>query len=163
MEQRYDTDEVLVAFRPLVLATARRFQGRGASFEDLVQEGYCAMLELLPRRPKGKSLAGYLKSRLPARVRTAAAREWRRYNAEGETDMETIVESSQPPRVSLARVVIDETLKDHEADLVELLEQGFSQCDAAEILGVTQQAVSARLVKIRKRLRGPLGLNQGPE
>ncbi|MEA3507894.1 MAG: sigma factor, partial [Synergistota bacterium] len=81
MEQRYDTDEVLAAFRPLVLATARRFQGRGASFEDLVQEGYCAMLELLPRRPKGKSLAGYLKSRLPARVRTAAAREWRRYNA----------------------------------------------------------------------------------
>ena len=42
-------EKVLKAFRPLVEATARRYEGKGALYEDLVQEGYLAVLDLYPR------------------------------------------------------------------------------------------------------------------
>ncbi len=66
---KYDMESELRRFRPLVTATARRYAGRGAEFDDLVQEGYLALLELVPRCGDPERLPLFLKNRLPARVR----------------------------------------------------------------------------------------------
>ena len=67
---KYDMESELRRFRPLVTATARRYAGRGADFDDLVQEGYLALLELIKQqrvrasqeRPFGEI---YLQMRVP--------------------------------------------------------------------------------------------------
>ncbi|HOO88867.1 MAG TPA: sigma factor, partial [Synergistales bacterium] len=66
-ESTPDIAAELLRFRPLVLATARRYSGRGAEFDDLVQEGYMALLELIPRCPRRDLLPLFLISRLPGR------------------------------------------------------------------------------------------------
>lgn len=74
--------EIIEDYTPLVLATACRYQGRGADLDDLKQEGYLALIRLVPQCPDMKWLAYYLKTRLPGHVRDAAAR-LRRARAEG--------------------------------------------------------------------------------
>ena len=66
--------EIIRAYRPLVLAVAGRYQGRGADFCDLEQEGYLALLILVPQCPDMNWLAYFLRCRLPGVVRDAAAR-----------------------------------------------------------------------------------------
>ena len=40
-------DELIEKYAPMVMATARRYAGRGAEYEDLVQEGFLALLILI--------------------------------------------------------------------------------------------------------------------
>ena len=149
---KYDMEFELRRFRPLVTATARRYAGRGADFDDLVQEGYLALLELIPRCGDPERLPLFLKNRLPARVRAAARREWRQQhvlleNMEGTPEEPSFfVEPSFPDRA------VEECLCEVDRELVILLAGGFSQKEAAERFGITQQAVSARLRMVRKRL-----------
>ena len=75
--------EIVDSYTPLVRATARRYEGRGADYEDLVQEGYLALLILIPKCPDMKWLAHFLKNNLPGLVRDAAAR-MRRGRAQGD-------------------------------------------------------------------------------
>ena len=49
----------LEAYAPLVRSVAWRYAGRGAEFEDLVQEGCLALLVLIPRCPDRRWLARY--------------------------------------------------------------------------------------------------------
>ncbi|WP_455600123.1 sigma factor, partial [Cloacibacillus sp.] len=56
--------EIIRAYRPLVIATAGRYQGRGADFCDLEQEGYLALLILVPQCPDMNWLAYFLRCRL---------------------------------------------------------------------------------------------------
>jgi len=149
---KYDMEAETVRFRPLVMATARRYAGRGALFDDLVQEGYLALLELIPRCGDPERLPLFLKNRLPARVRAAARRDWRRQyvpleDVEGSPEEPSFfVEPSFPDRA------VEECLCGEDRELVILLAGGFSQKEAAERFGITQQAVSARLRLLRKRL-----------
>ena len=91
LEQKQEHEDVLKAFRPLVEATARRYCNNGDNFdnfEDLVQEGYLLILELLPKCRNEQFLAKFLKNRLPARMRTAARKEWKVNRCEDEFDPE---------------------------------------------------------------------------
>lgn len=149
---KYDMEYELRRFRPLVTATARRYAGRGADFDDLVQEGYLALLELVPRCGDPERLPLFLKNRLPARVRAAARREWRQQhvlleNMEGTPEEPAIFEEPHIPDRT-----VEECLCGEDRELVILLAGGFSQKEAAERFGITQQAVSARLRMVRKRL-----------
>ncbi|WP_455598863.1 sigma factor, partial [Cloacibacillus sp.] len=56
--------EIIRAYRSLVIATAGRYQGRGADFYDLEQEGYLALLILVPQCPDMNWLAYFLRCRL---------------------------------------------------------------------------------------------------
>ena len=67
-------NDLLVKFTPLVRATAFRYTGRGAEFEDLLQEGYLALIILIRRCTDRQWLAAYLLNRLPGYVRAAASR-----------------------------------------------------------------------------------------
>lgn len=155
-------EDYVEAYAPLVRAAARRYQGRGADYEDLVQEGFLALLILLPKCPDMKWLAAFLKNNLPGYVRAAAARmRAPRVRAEEvllEEIEETVSESESQRRYreSELRTMLESQLTAEELDLTQALLEGFTQKELAEILGITQQAVAARLRKIRRKLASVL-------
>ena len=149
---QFDVAIELERFHPLILSTARRYVGRGAEFEDLVQEGNLALIRLALQCTDPDEFPAFLKKRLPGLVRTAARREWRK-QAESLDDF---LEKSQEPRTEPAfRVAdprIERALLPEEAILVQMLVDGYSQAEIAGSFGITQQAVSARVRKIRQKL-----------
>ncbi|WP_302794680.1 sigma-70 family RNA polymerase sigma factor [Cloacibacillus evryensis] len=150
--------EIVDSYTPLVRATARRYEGRGADYEDLVQEGYLALLILIPKCPDMKWLAHFLKNNLPGLVRDAAAR-MRRGRAQGdEVLLEEIEETAgaeeEGYREAELRAILFRVLTPEELDLTQALLEGFKQREIAENLGVSQQAVAARLRKIKDKLKG---------
>ena len=150
--------EIVDSYTPLVRATARRYEGRGADYEDLVQEGYLALLILIPKCPDMKWLAPFLKNNLPGLVRDAAAR-MRRGRAQGdEVLLEEIEETAgaeeEGYREAELRAILFRVLTPEELDLTQALLEGFKQREIAENLGVSQQAVAARLRKIKDKLKG---------
>jgi DNA-directed RNA polymerase specialized sigma subunit len=68
-----EMEAVVRDFTPLVRKTAARYEGRGAEREDLIQEGYLALLTIVRRYNKNK-LSTALAINLPGLVRNAAAR-----------------------------------------------------------------------------------------
>ena len=148
----YNMEQELERFQPLVKATARRYEGRGAEFDDLVQEGYVALLELIPRCGDPGKLPLYLKERLPARVRAAARREWR-HNGLSLEDIEGTGEEPADLEEPSFPDPLMETLGQKEKKIAELLTEGFTQKEISEQFGISQQAVSARVKKMRQKLQ----------
>ena len=148
----YNMEQELERFQPLVKATARRYEGRGAEFDDLVQEGYVALLELIPRCGEPGKLPLYLKERLPARVRAAARREWR-HNGLSLEDIEGTGEEPADLEEPSFPDPLMETLGQKEKKIAELLTEGFTQKEISEQFGISQQAVSARVKKMRQKLQ----------
>ena len=148
----YNMDQELERFQPLVKATARRYEGRGAEFDDLVQEGYVALLELIPRCGEPGKLPLYLKERLPARVRAAARREWR-HNGLSLEDIEGTGEEPADLEEPSFPDPLVETLGQKEKKIADLLTEGYTQKEISEQFGISQQAVSARVKKMRQKLQ----------
>ena len=150
--------EIVDSYTPLVRATARRYEGRGADYEDLVQEGYLALLILIPKCPDMKWLAHFLKNNLPGLVRDAAARMRRGRALGDEVLLEEIEETAgaeeEGYREAELRAILFRVLTPEELDLTQALLEGFKQREIAENLGVSQQAVAARLRKIKDKLKG---------
>ncbi|MDI9370751.1 MAG: sigma-70 family RNA polymerase sigma factor [Synergistaceae bacterium] len=149
-------EEELARFTPLVMATARRYTGRGAEFNDLAQEGYLALLELIPLCPAPERLPAYLKSRLPGRVRTAARRCWRCAEISAGS-VEELEGTANEPRASQAdpdgTMDLERLLTPEEMRVARMLADGYTQSEVATELGVTQQAVSRRVARMRERVR----------
>lgn len=145
-------------YTPLVKATAYRYQGCGAEFEDLVQEGYLALLILIPKCQDLQWLSYFLKSRLPGYVR-AAAQKLRGCRKKQSIELGKVEEvladskSTTQRAESDLRELLERTLTQSELDLTQALLEGFTQKELASLLNITQQAVSVRVHKIRKKLR----------
>ena len=148
----YNMEQELERFQPLVKATARRYEGRGAEFDDLVQEGYVALLELIPKCGDPGKLPLYLKERLPARVRAAARREWRHSGPSLEDIKGTGEEPADLEEPSFPDPLV-ETLGQKEKKIAGLLTGGYTQKEISEQFGISQQAVSARVKKMRQKLQ----------
>ena len=104
-------------------------------------------------------LPGFLKERLPAYVRNAAARLRHRNGGEyGEVLLEDIEETvgEQESRHKFSEAELSEllqrTLRPEELDMTQALLEGFSHREIAEVLGISQQAVTKRLKNIREKL-----------
>ena len=147
-----ECEDVLKKFRPLVEATARRFADNGADFDDLVQEGYLAIMELLPRCRNKKFLPKFLKLRVTARVKARASKWWRSFKRSDEFDPERH-SPAYLEELPWTRWVAEGVLPERDCRIVRLLEAGFTQQEIAEDLGLTQQAVSFRVGRIRKKLK----------
>lgn len=148
----------VLSYGPLVRATAYRYQGRGADFDDLVQEGYLALLLLIPKCDDTDWLPAFLKNRLPGYVRAAAARlrGGRGENViELEAIEETVKESESPAMRSEneLHIMLEKALTEEELDMTQALLEGFTQKELAVLFDITQQAVSVRVGKIRDKLR----------
>lgn len=148
----YNLEQELERFQPLVKATAKRYEGRGAEFDDLVQEGYVALLELIPRCGEPGKLPLYLKERLPARVRAAARREWRHNGLSLEEIEGTGEEPADLEEPSFPDPLV-EILGQKEKKIAGLLIEGYTQKEISEQFGISQQAVSARVKKMRQKLQ----------
>jgi len=147
-----ECEDVLKKFRPLVEATARRFADNGADFDDLVQEGYLAIMELLPRCRNKKFLPKFLKLRVTARVKARANKWWKPFKRSDEFDPERH-SPAYVEELPWTRWVAEGVLPERDCRIVRLLEAGFTQQEIAEDLGLTQQAVSFRVGRIRKKLK----------
>ena len=150
-------DGLILAYSPLVRATAYRYMGRGAEYEDLIQEGYLALMILIPKCRDRVWLPAFLGRRLPGYVRAAAEkmRNGRRHAEVGLEEVEEILsEDDSEVRRSEGEIydMLSRTLTEEELDLTQALLEGFTQRELAEALGITQQAVSARVRVIRDKL-----------
>lgn len=152
-----DLGATVLSYDPLVKATAVRYQGRGAEFEDLVQEGYLALLVLIPKCKEIEWLPLFLKNRLPGYVRAAASRL--RSDRDNDVfDLECIEDvicddDDDFEESNEIRDLLERSLSSEELDVTQALLEGFSQREIADVLGVSQQAVSSKLRKIRDKLR----------
>ena len=156
-ERELQPADALAQYMPLVKATARRYEGRGAEYEDLVQEGCVALLRLTPVCPDHRWLAAWLKNRLPGCVRAAAARlrGQKPNGAAGLEELEEVVSDGEADCEFAERefaASLEPLLEPQELALVRTLMDGGTQAEAARELGITQQAVAARLRKLRRRL-----------
>ena len=157
MTETSEMAKIAAQYAPLIKATAARYQGRGAEYEDLVQEGYMALVILVPQCADRRWLPYFLKSRLPCRVRDAAARLRTRGDDGGEILLEEIEETAGAEDEKYGEAELRETLRRlltrGELDITQALMEGFTQAEIARELGISQQAVAARLKKIRDKLR----------
>jgi RNA polymerase sigma factor (sigma-70 family) len=147
---------VLRAYRPLVRSTARQYRGNGAEFDDLCQEGSLAIMKLLDKCTSEDHLALFLRLAVKRAIRDAARRlRWK----ERPADLEPYEEMAVPEDLS---AIFDEPAEIHlllmklsdtrDRTLVLRLAEGATQAEVAAELGLTQQAVSARLAHIRRTL-----------
>ncbi|MDL2299029.1 sigma-70 family RNA polymerase sigma factor [Synergistaceae bacterium OttesenSCG-928-D05] len=147
---------IVMAFTPLVLRTAKRYMGKGAEFEDLRQEGYRALLELIPKCKDFKWLPFFLKTRLPGKIRDAAVKlRWKEGHNPLDVYEEVIpeCESELERRRRELEDMLDRVLSEEERDIVQALLEGFTLREIGEVLGITGQSVYLRVRKIREKLR----------
>lgn len=140
-------------FTPLVKALAKRYEGRGAEYEDLVQEGYLALIKLAPRCTSSRVLPLFLKRQLPAKVRNAA----RRLRKRETIDLDQLIDAGMEPGSEMQLPGMADSIFDlmegDERDILKMLAFGYLQKEIARKLGITQQAVSSRIGKIRTKTR----------
>jgi len=154
----FTNEELIVKYEPLVKATARRYAGRGAEYEDLVQEGYLALLILNEKCTDKEWLTAFIARRLPGYVRTAAQRfrGLRRVTnfADFDTAADIVLDPSEIERRVLVEIleILRRKLSPDEFIMVCDVMDGWSQNDLAGKHNITQQAVCARLKKIRAKL-----------
>ena len=156
-----DIERITREYTPLVKAAAAKYQGRGAEYEDLVQEGYMALVVLVPQCRDRRWLPLFLRNRVPYHVRDASARMRKRGSDGGEVLLEAIEETAgaEDDKYGEAelREALRRTLTRSELDITQALMEGFTQAEIARELGISQQAVAARLKKIRDKLRPLIG------
>ena len=146
MNNASDIERIAREYTPLVKAAAAKYQGRGAEYEDLVQEGYMALVVLVPQCRDRQWLPLFLRNRVPYHVRDAAARL-------REAIEETAGAEDEKYGEAELRETLRRTLTRGELDITQALMEGFTQAEIARELGISQQAVAARLKKIRDKLR----------
>jgi RNA polymerase sigma factor (sigma-70 family) len=150
-------------FAPLVRSLARRYEGRGAEREDLLQEGRLALL-LIARRCTKKEMAWRLKCRLPGMVRDAASRMRRpealSLDRDDEDDAAPLDVPDERAALDFEELelsdALDRLLDGTDREIARASLDGLTQAEIARCAGVSQQAVAMRLRKIRDVLRNGL-------
>jgi RNA polymerase sigma factor (sigma-70 family) len=153
---------LMEAFAPLISSVARRYEGRGAEFDDLKQEGCLALLQIARRTGKRQFLRT-LSRNLPGRVRDAAKRMRGReavslYDAAPgaeETPLcETIPDPLAEERMESAELAatIERCLSAREYATAYALAEGRTYDEIASATNATKQAVANRVRRIRQRL-----------
>lgn len=149
---------LLLSYGPLVRSVARRYSGRGAEYEDLIQEGYLAIMSLIPKCRDRSWLPLFLRNHLPGYVRAAAGR-LRKSAAFCTVALEDVEEVLSEDKSAFQRGecelydLLRGVLTNEELDITQALMEGFSQKEIGEALGITQQAVSARVRCIKDKLK----------
>lgn len=144
-------------YTPLVIATARFYKGKGAEFDDLVQEGYLALLRLIPKCRDARWMAAFLKNHLPGYVRAAAARmRWKKNTFALEDGFEDFLPDKGSDDVH-SKIELQEilagVLTEEEIGFAMALSLGCTQKELAEQRSVSQQAINAKVRRIKNKLR----------
>jgi RNA polymerase sigma factor (sigma-70 family) len=144
--------------RKFIGRVARQYANSREDYEDLVQIGHLGALKLLLECPDGVDPIEYVLRRLRHRMRSEARSLWRwKHRVELDADEKvylvledgrTVAEFELAERwLDLERILTEEEIK-----LLRTLGYGMSQKKMAERLGVSPQAVNARVKRIRQRV-----------
>jgi RNA polymerase sigma factor (sigma-70 family) len=158
-----DMTALMEAFAPLISSVARRYEGRGAEFDDLKQEGCLALLQIA-RRANKRQFLRTLSRTLPGRVRDAAKRMRGGSNTvslyettPGTEDTplcETLPDPRAEERMESAELAatIERSLSAREYATAYALAEGRTYDEIAARTNATKQAVANRVRRIRQRL-----------
>lgn len=137
-------------FRPLVFRCALSLSGRGVEVEDLVQEGFKALLELAFEFDPGRGVPfpAFVKALLPARMRDLARREWARRRRELHTELRRALGA----RDGLLMWEVERRLEGEEVGILRGLLLGLSEAEIGRRLGVSRQAINKRKRKIAAKI-----------
>jgi RNA polymerase sigma factor (sigma-70 family) len=141
---------------------ARKYAGRGAEREDLVQEGYLSALRMIKKRSK-KHLKKALDNCLMGMVRDAAERMRYRDGTvqlsqcdgeDGETSllkMENLADerAEEEAREIEIRCDLERILGPDELKIAILLVRGHTHAEIARDMGISQQAATMKVKRIR--------------
>lgn len=153
-------NETALRFLPLAKKIAWQYTGRGAEYEDLVQEGMIALFELVRRydeeRPPQR-LSLFIWYRLRGRVRDAAVR-LRRDGAHDSLEQKFEDDGFDVPYEEGRYAVFEllESLPPRERELARGLASGLTQKELARRCAISQQAVSKRVRCLRDKVRRAL-------
>ncbi|MDR1515569.1 MAG: sigma-70 family RNA polymerase sigma factor [Synergistaceae bacterium] len=166
--------EALVAeFTPLVRRTAFRYAGRGASREDLEQEGFAALLTLARRFSLREGISRVLWNYLPGMVRQAAKKmRWR----DGAVSLDESIGNDEgdqlyAPEAFVADerasrdfkdaefwIVVEAMPEEQDREIARALANGEKLGDIAEALHIDRKTLRKRIRalcdKIGRGLRG---------
>ncbi|MDL2298916.1 sigma-70 family RNA polymerase sigma factor [Synergistaceae bacterium OttesenSCG-928-D05] len=152
---------VVLAFTPLVLSLAKKYQGEGVEFDDLVQTGYLGVLEMAAKSGNLRWLALELKTKLP-RYMERAAGKMRLQSGRVEFDVlaKSILDEETLSEVAANEIkeLLQFTLNSEERVILQALNDGYRQRELAEIMGISQPAVAQRVGKIRGKMRRALAI-----
>lgn len=151
---------VVLQYMPLARKAAWRYTGRGAEYEDLVQEAFIALKNLIrhynetsPRQP----LSLYLWYRLPAKIRDAAEKMRRGRDHDSLEQKQEEAGFDIPFNdANYAFLELLECLNPDEQKLARRLAAGYTQAELARGMSITQQAVSRRVGLLRRKVRSAL-------
>ncbi|MDR3280204.1 MAG: sigma-70 family RNA polymerase sigma factor [Synergistaceae bacterium] len=151
----------------MIARLASRYEGRGAEKDDLVQEGYLAVLNA-QRDYAQNEAKRVLDSSLRGIVRDAADRlRWKPcvlpiakcLDDEDGAAISALTEENIPDERAerdVARLELEDALEralePDDMDIAVKLLDGFTHKDIAQKLGVTQQAATARIHRLRRPL-----------
>jgi RNA polymerase sigma factor (sigma-70 family) len=142
------------------------YAGRGAEHDDLKQEAYLAVISLLRQHSK-KKVKQILKNSLKTIVSRSAYKmryrkgDLRLSRDEGDLESEYFADADEFPdaraEADSAEVeemdALERALPPDDLYIARLLADGWRQTEIADELGISQQAVTARIKKIRRALR----------
>jgi RNA polymerase sporulation-specific sigma factor len=168
--------EMLEKLKPLVMSSIRKYYFGNDNFEDVLQDGYLAVLEGLEDFDESREVPflGYIRSKLRFfymdNGRKSKKNEWISLDqpvedpegnvalidllADTESDVEEIIEQKETAR--RIQLVLD-TLTEKQRRIIKLhYEEGLSMKKISECLGVHYQTVfktkTAAMKKIRKNI-----------
>ena len=159
--RKRSADEIALAYMPLGRKVAWSYAGRGAEYEDLVQEAFLALRELAARHENGdhpeQSLGLYIWFRLRGKVRDAAAR-LRSAALHDSLEQRREDDGFDVPFEESSYAVFDllEGLSPDEQRLARGLARGVTQKEFAREFSISQQGVSKRIGRLREKLRSSM-------
>jgi RNA polymerase sigma factor (sigma-70 family) len=149
---------------------ARQYSRRsGAEEDDLRQEGYLALLRLI-RKAERSNLDRSISNSLRGMVRDAAHRL---YHPEGTVQLSQCDDDDDDEAMMIAEDIadvaaeedferieliaaIERTLDEEDRRLAGLLVENHSHADIARLLGISRQAVSKKVARLREILRNAM-------
>lgn len=156
-EESRDTNMngVVLAFMPLVLSVAKRYQGEGVEFNDLVQEGMLLLCLLYQKCRNLELFAAYVNQRLPRYLKwyaNASRWDFKTVGIDGLEEVFPDLDSERQTEEAELFAALKAKLTAEEMRLCMLFYHGYSQAEAALILEISQAKVSRLLRELRWKL-----------
>ena len=158
------TESILKDLTGVIRGYARMYEGKGAERDDLIQEGCLAAIRLIRDREPG-DVDHAIRTSLRGMIRDASARLRRpRFtfqmsywpeNDDGSARLEDFVpdpSSADEARNAELMYDLERCLDEGEMEIAMMLLGGRTHEDVGRLFGISKQAATKRINKIRKKL-----------